>query len=74
MINRQVENPIDNLFASSENTLNKLFNSDQINNNLPEPVQRYFKYALENGQHYISYVQVEHGGTFRLSEDNNGCL
>ena len=68
MFNRQVENQIYNLFASSKNMSNKLFNYDQISSNLPEPVQRYFKYALENGQHYISYVQVKHGGTFRLSE------
>jgi hypothetical protein len=67
MFNRQVENQVDNLFASSENISNKLFNYDQINN-LPEPVQRYFKYVLENRQHYTSYVQVKHYGTFRLSE------
>jgi hypothetical protein len=68
MYNRQVENQIDTLFASSENIFNKLFNYVQITNNLPEPIQKYFKYALENGQHYPSYVQVKHGGTFRLSE------
>jgi len=69
LFNRQVENQIDNLFASSENISDKLFNYDQITNNFPEPVQRYFRYALRKQTTlHKRYVQVKHGRTFRLSE------
>jgi hypothetical protein len=35
---------------------------------LPEPVQRYFRTALQPGQRMISALTLEHSGTFNLSE------
>ena len=32
---------------------------------LPEPVQRYFKYALQDGQKYIKFCTIEQKGQFR---------
>ncbi|MGZ5191574.1 MAG: DUF6544 family protein, partial [Flavisolibacter sp.] len=32
---------------------------------LPEPVQRYFKYILKDGQPYISYARITHNGQFK---------
>lgn len=36
---------------------------------LPEPVQRYFKFALRDGQAYVSTVYLKHGGQFRTDLD-----
>ena len=35
---------------------------------LPEPVQRYFRTALNEGQPMVSAVRVEHTGTFNMSD------
>jgi hypothetical protein len=67
MINRQMEDHVYRLFASSENMSDKIYALDQLKG-LPEPVQRYFKYSLEEGKHHISYVKAKHGGTFRQNE------
>lgn len=32
---------------------------------LPEPVQRYFRYALQDNQPYMRYVVLHHKGLFR---------
>ena len=34
---------------------------------LPEPVQRYFRFALPDGQPYISSLRLTHGGKFRTA-------
>ena len=36
--------------------------------NLPVPVQRYFRAALKNGVPLVAAARVEHRGTFNLSE------
>ncbi|MGC8878056.1 MAG: DUF6920 family protein [Anaerolineae bacterium] len=36
---------------------------------LPAPVQRYFRTVLQEGQPVVSLVQVEHVGTFNMSEE-----
>ncbi|MFH1763501.1 MAG: DUF6544 family protein [Gemmatimonadota bacterium] len=36
---------------------------------LPEPVQRYFRAALEEGQPMVSAATMEHEGTFNMSEN-----
>lgn len=38
---------------------------------LPEPVQRYFRYAVPDGHPAITTVQLEHGGRFRRSQDSD---
>ena len=67
MFSRQVENEVKTLFASSNDVFGKTFTYDQLGH-LPEPVLRYFKYSLQEGQHYVSYVKPRHGGTFRQNE------
>lgn len=37
---------------------------------LPEPVQRYFKYALKDGQEHIRSVSLKQAGEFRTKEVN----
>ncbi|MEO6903509.1 MAG: DUF6544 family protein [Bacteroidia bacterium] len=52
------------LFAQSESISAQLFHKTQINS-LPEPVQRYFKHILKEGQPYISYARIKHDGQFK---------
>ncbi|MEO5945055.1 MAG: DUF6544 family protein [Ferruginibacter sp.] len=58
--NRQVKQ----LFAESKNISDKKFSYYQLEG-LPEPVQRYFKLVLKEGQPYISYVRLKHDGQFK---------
>ena len=59
---------IERLSTISKNISDRKFASDQIKN-LPATVQRYFKFSLEEGQHYISYVKLKHAGQFRQYEN-----
>lgn len=52
------------LFSTVKMGQNKVFTYDQIRN-LPEPVQRYFRYALKENQPDIACVRLKHDGTFR---------
>ena len=66
MVNEaNLKKDVKNLFASSQNISNKIYSSDQLEQ-LPEPVQRYFKYSLQENQSYISYVRLIHDGKFRI--------
>lgn len=51
------------LFENTE-TSNKIYSVSQLED-LPEPVQRYFKYVLKDGQKYISSVCLTHNGFFK---------
>jgi hypothetical protein len=62
----QVDNEIGVLYSSSDRLAQKTYNSGQLAD-LPEPVQRYFKYSLKDGQRYISYARLKQGGYFRLN-------
>ena len=60
----QFNNQVKELFAQSKNVSNKKFNHLQLPQ-LPEPVQRYFKHVLKDGQPYINYVRLKHDGKFK---------
>lgn len=55
---------VEKLFSLSSATNSKTFNSKQIES-LPEPVKRYFKYAIPEGKKYISYLRLKHHGSFK---------
>ncbi len=57
---------LESLFSYARQ-VSRTFNEDQAAS-LPEPVKRYFKYALKENQPYISYVRLKHGGQFRPSK------
>lgn len=57
-------NQVKELFAQSKNISDKRFNKTQLDS-LPEPVQRYFKHVLKDGQAYISYARIKHDGQFK---------
>ncbi|MGC8858839.1 MAG: DUF6544 family protein [Ignavibacteria bacterium] len=52
------------LFSNSPMVSSIKFSYTQIEN-LPEPVKKYFKLVLKEGQPYISYVRLKHNGYFR---------
>jgi len=57
---------VSELFENAETLSDRIYNSSQLTG-LPYPVQQYFKYALKDGQHYISSVQLEHKGLFKTN-------
>jgi len=68
ILKRHVHNEVAKMLIESEDISDRVFGYDFINN-LPEPVQRYFKYSLPDGQKYISYVRLKHTGTFRTKPE-----
>lgn len=52
------------LFFQSKNISDKTFGYEQLSG-LPEPVQRYFKHVLKDGQPYISNIRLKHDGKFK---------
>jgi hypothetical protein len=64
----QFKKEVHELFGDSKNISSRTFSYAQISG-LPEPVQRYFKRVLQNGQPYISYVRIKHDGTFKTGLD-----
>lgn len=57
------KNQVTELFSNAEKS-NKTYTVKQLEG-LPEPVQRYFKYVLKEGQPYISVVRLTHNGFFK---------
>ncbi|MFC1712943.1 DUF6544 family protein [Candidatus Poribacteria bacterium] len=65
MFRRQVKQEVTQLFEAGTKS-GGTFTYDQIEA-LPDPVQRYFRYALKEWQTYISYARLKHTGTFRTT-------
>ncbi|MCF7885187.1 MAG: hypothetical protein K9M80_01725 [Candidatus Marinimicrobia bacterium] len=55
------------LFNNAKSISDKTFTYKQLEN-LPEPVQQYFQYALKEGQPYISYLRLKHEGVFKTGQ------
>ena len=68
-LSMQFSTEVATLFANSTIS-NQTFNYSQLSG-LPEPVQRYFKYALKHGQPYISYARIKHDGQFKTGADKD---
>lgn len=60
----QFSNEVKTFFSQSENISSRKFSHSQLDD-LPEPVQRYFKHVIKNGQPYISYVRLRHDGQLK---------
>ena len=65
---REFDRQVDTLFKNSGKIQNKNFQYSQLQN-LPDPVQRYFKLVLPEGQPYISYIRLKHDGQFKIGPD-----
>lgn len=61
---------VQKLFSQSKNISDKKFSYQQIEG-LPEPVRRYFKHVLKDGQPYGSYVRLKHVGQFKTDLKKN---
>ena len=66
--NNRLSKEIEELFEFSGDISSRTFDYDQLKD-LPEPVQNYFRYALKEGQPYISYVRLKHRGFFKTAKD-----
>jgi len=66
ILSNQHSKEVTELFSLSEDISNRTFNYQQLAG-LPEPVQRYFKHVLKDGQPYISYVRLIHDGQFKTN-------
>lgn len=69
-LNIKFSRQVKTLFANSQSISNQNFEYNQLDS-LPEPVQRYFKHVLKNGQPYISYVRATHDGQFKTGFDKD---
>ena len=58
---------INELYSQSKSLENKTFRYEHLKG-LPEPVQRYFKYALKDGQPYLSHLRLKHTGQFKTGQ------
>lgn len=69
-MNMVFKKQVNTLFANSKDISNQIYSIQQLEN-LPEPVQKYFKYVLKDGQPYISYARIKHDGQFKTGFDKN---
>ncbi|SHN14019.1 DUF6544 family protein [Mucilaginibacter sp. OK098] len=67
-LSHQFNNEVKELFALSNSVSHKKFSYRQLVG-LPEPVQRYFKHILTEGQPYINYARLIHTGQFKAGPD-----
>jgi hypothetical protein len=63
--NKRVEKEMNHLKEEIPGTQTQTFTHDEYQG-LPEPVQRYFKYAIKEGQPYIRFTSLEHSGSLRM--------
>jgi hypothetical protein len=66
----QFKKQVSTLFALSPHPANNAFSQTQLVG-LPEPVQRYFRLVLKEGQPYINYIRFTHDGQFRPGLDKD---
>lgn len=62
----QFSREVNQLFAESAAISTEKFSYEKLDG-LPEPVQRYFRHVLKEGQPYINYVRLQHHGRFKTS-------
>jgi hypothetical protein len=67
-IQQQFSSDVRQLFRNSGHHAGKVFDAGQLTN-LPDPVQRYFKLVLKNGQPYINRVRLKHIGGMKTGLD-----
>jgi hypothetical protein len=66
----QFAGEVKDLFSQSNNISEKIFHYQQLAG-LPEPVIRYFKHTLSDGQPYISFARITHDGQFKTGLDKS---
>lgn len=61
---------VNHLFSTARPVENKIVKEDQFDG-LPDPVQRYFTYALPEEQPCLSYLRLQYSGTFKTGRDKD---
>ena len=65
---KKIDNEIKKLSREGSETQSESFHFSDLEG-LPEPVQRYFRYALKDGQEYIKFARLKQIGEFRMKEN-----
>src|SRR5688572_38504 len=66
----QFHNQVAELLSKSISRTNRTYSKDQLVG-LPQPVQRYFRHVLKEGQPYITTVRFTHDGLFKTAVDKD---
>ena len=66
----QFNKQVTELFSNSRKDSVKTYTQELLTG-LPEPVQRYFKYVLREGQHKITTVRFKHDGQFKTGAEKS---
>ena len=66
----QFRKDVRTLFSQSGEISGKTFSYKALQD-LPEPVQRYFRHVMKDGQPYISYIRLRHDGKFKTAPDRD---
>jgi len=70
IFDKKVTKEIDILTEEGSKAQSKTFSFNDLER-LPEPVQRYFKYTLRDGQEHIKFVRLKQVGEFRMKENQS---
>jgi hypothetical protein len=65
LMNQMVDNEVASLISDAKQSQHKTFTYKMLVG-LPEPVRRYFHYALKDGQPYVRYATFDARGDFRM--------
>ena len=68
LFDKKVIKEVGMLTEEGSKVQSKIFSFNDLEG-LPEPVQRYFKYALKDGQEHIKFVRLKQVGEFRMKEN-----
>jgi len=66
--NRKVAKEIDLLSREGREANTKIFHLSDLKE-LPEPVQKYFRHVLKDGQDHIKFVRLKQEGKFRMKDN-----
>ena len=70
LFDKRVIKEVGMLTEEGSKVQSKIFSFNDLEG-LPEPVQRYFKYALRDGQEHIRFVRLKQVGEFRMKENQS---
>jgi hypothetical protein len=68
MFSRKIKKEIDSMLGSIDPNTVVNYKINQLVD-LPEPVHRYFRYVLKDGQEYINHAKIRQSGLIRLKRD-----
>ncbi len=70
LFDKKITKDINILTEEGSKAQSKIFSFNDLEG-LPEPVQRYFKYALKDEQEHIKFVRLKQVGKFRMKENQS---